>query len=282
MSEGFPANNYGVLPSVLSVTPTRDPQRNPSRRLPDKHGRLFHGKTLDEWCALQMWSNQCVARQVFVAETPDHANRLQALLGRYDVEVISRPAGMLHPICDTGGLPIRYGVDYAFKTGWYPLITTPFVVSPCKRPGLFDEMVSHYLRVVKAPDWERSMPQVMAMTPNPSGWFWQDSGEATPAEMVVSKTGISFNETPRAYYGVLQHFVAASWSWRSLQSLVETRAPIQDLGKYSVYPFPIADWEDCHIDTEEQWTRAEWEFQRNILDKLGPDCYQNYRRTWET
>lgn len=283
MSNGYKhiANNYDVPLEVLSVTPTRDPERNPSRRLADKHGRLFCGKTLDEWCAIQMWSNQCIARQIFVAETPDHATRLQALLGKYDVEVISRPRGMLHPVCDTGGLPIKYGVAHAFKTGWYPLITTPFVVSPCRRPGLYDDLVAHYLKMVKNPDRETGQSQVIAMVKDPPGWLWQDRGEGTQAEMVLPKTGVSFNDYPNAWTGCLQHFVAASWQWLAFGTVADSRAPIPNLGVYSVYPYPIEDWEDAHIDTEEQWQRAEWQFQHNVLDKLGPDCYQEYRRRAE-
>lgn len=280
------ANYYGVPLRVLSVTPTRDGYRMPSRRMADKHTRTMYGKTLDEWCMLAMWSNECIAHQVFVCETKEHADRLAPIAEKYDVELVVRPPDMLHPANDTGGLPIRWGCDKAMadaraKGEWYGLITTPFVVAPLKRPGLFDEMRTHYIATINNPDYQHSYPCVMGMLANPPGWFWQDHGPGTSAEMVIGNTGrAEYNDMPRAYYGVLQHFIASSWAWFNFQDFVMSRAKVTGIGVYDVIPFNVAWWEDLHIDTQDQWDVAEWAFGKYLGGVEAEDRYREYRNGW--
>jgi hypothetical protein len=235
---------------------------------------------------VQMWSSKCVAKQVFVCETKEHAARLVPLAEQYNVELVVRPPDMLHPVNDTGGLPIRWGVDHALaearKTGeWYGLITTPFVVSPCRKPGLYDALHAAYIERVNNPDYQSTYPCIMAMAPNPQGWFWQNQGGDSPVKMVVGNTGVSYNTTPNSYYGLLQHFITATWAWLPMMDLTNTRAAIEGVGLYAAMPFDIQEWEDCHIDTEEEWARAEYEFGKHIGQ--GPDAielYYNYRKGW--
>jgi hypothetical protein len=245
----------------------------------------MYGKTLDEWCMMAMWSNRCIAQQVFVCETKPHADRLASIAEKYGVDLVVRPPDMLHPVNDTGGLPIRWGADWAFdearkKGEWFSLITTPFVVSPCKRPGLFDEMVEHYRTTINNPDYQNGYPCVLGVVKDPQGWFWQDRGPGTPVEMVVGNTGVSFNAAPNSYIGNIQHLIAASWAWLNFQDLVSSRAPITGLGLFSAIPFPIKWWEDCHIDTQDEWDWTEWAFGKYLGGKDAEDAYKAYRETW--
>jgi len=282
------SNSYKVPLRVLSVTPTRDGYVMPSRRLPDKHIRLFAGKTLDEWCMIQMATNRCIARQVFVCETKAHVERLIPIAKRWGVELIVRPRDMLHPANDTGGLPTRWGVDWAMEEArdqgdWYGLTTTPFVVTPCRRPGLFDELHAYYLTEINNPDYQYGYPCVMGMVPDPVGWFWEDRGPGTPAQMVLGQTGrAEFNQLPRAYTGIMSHWIAASWAWTHFQDFVMSRAKVKGLGEYDVIPFRVEEWEDLHIDTEEQWQRAEYEFLRHFggSGEEAEKRYLEYRKTW--
>jgi len=246
----------------------------------------MYGKTLDEWCMVAIWSNECVAHQVFVCETKEHADRLAPIAEKYGVELVVRPPDMLHPANDTGGLPIRWGCDHAMEQerkrgGWYGLITTPFVITPCKRPGLYDEMRAHYIKSINNPDYQHNYPCVMGLMPNPQGWLWQDDGAGTSAQMVIGKSGrAEYNDMPNAYYGLLQHFIAASWSWFNFQDFVYSRAKVQGIGVYDVIPFPIAWWEDCHIDTEAEWEQAEWAFGKYLGGAAAMDRYLEYRAGW--
>jgi hypothetical protein len=263
-------HDYGVDLRILSVTPTRDNIAAPGNRIPDKHSRLFHGKTLDEWTMLQLWSSKSISKAIFVCETMEHADRLEPMAAKYGVELMVRPKQMLHPLNDTGGLPIVWAYKQAMERTFYTLVTCPFVVSPCRPPGFFDEMTAFYCKTFGNPDWIYGYPQVTGGYSSYLTLFDVDKdGRATQ----VSKSHLNYN--PMLRVSALNHALMATW-WYEAQLVFERGR--RDL---SVSPiiWEIEPWMDIHIDTEDQWKEAEFWFGEKILSK-GEDCYERYRSTW--
>jgi len=267
------AHDFGVEPTILSVTPTRDNATAPGRRLPDKHTRLLCGKTLDEWLMLQLWSSKCVRQAVFVAETRAHAERLERLVidrKFSNIEIVVRPRDMLASINDSGAIPIQWAVEREFQRDWYSFVTTPFVVSPCRPPGFFDRMVEEYKLAMSNPDYTRSSAIICGGYPTDQMlWDRQPDGGWI-------QRGIPYlNRNPQTRGSITNHWLAASWWYRSNVHLSMAR---HDLSFNPMF-FDIEPWMDIHIDTEEDWEVAELWFRRKILSK-GEDCYEEYRRSW--
>ena len=260
-------HDYGVPLRFLAITPTRDNVVAPGNRLPDKHSRLFHGKTLDEWCAIQVRASKYAGRHIFVAETEAHAEKL-IYLEQYGVEIWVRPKDMLHPLNDSGGVILHWATKKALAEEWYTLMTHPFVVSPCRGPGFFDRMVECYRNSFGNPDQTRGQMIVMGGCPTDQAMFVKGKdgyGKQLGASYINADTSwrISY-ET---------HYMALSSWWMSFYEVFASRMA----SGFEPVIFDIAPWEDIHIDTEEQWREAEFWFREKILSK-GEDCYESYRR----
>jgi hypothetical protein len=267
-------HDYGVQPKFLSVTPTRDNVAAPGNRLADKHARLFHGKTLDEWLMIQLWSSKYLGRAYYVCETRSHLNKLAPLADKYDIELLVRPEGMLHPLADTGGLPITYGVKKALESEWFPLIQTPFVVAPCRPPGFFDRMVEAYLNAFGNPDYARNQMWVMGGYESDLAYFTvDDEGVARQPKDIE----LYLNRNPKVRVSTTQHWIGFTHWWDSYWRSAA--------GRYDLTISPvivnIEPWEDIHIDTQDNWDWAEYWFEKKILSQ-GEDCYERYRESWRT
>lgn len=266
------AHDFGVEPTILTVTPTRDNAAAPGRRLADKHSRLFCGKTLDEWLMIQLETSRCVRKSIFVAETLDHAERLERMvLDRKfsKIAIVPRPRDMLAPINDSGAIPINWAVEREFQFDWFTFISSPFVVSPCRPPGFFDNMVEEYQLVMSNPDYTRGSAIVCGGYPTDQMlWDKTDGGWV--------QRGIPYlNRSPQTRGSITNHWLAASWWYRANAILAASRHDIA----FNPSIFDIEPWMDIHIDTEEDWDAAEFWFQKKILSK-GEDCYETYRRSW--
>ena len=261
------SHDYGVPLSVLSLTLTRDNDAAPGTRLPDKHSRLFCGKTLDEWTMLQLWSSKSITYSVFVCETHKHAERLAPMASKYGIELIVRPSEMLHPLDDSGSIPLLWSFRKAMAHRHYTLVTTPFVVCPCRPPGFFDDMAAFYRKTFGNPDFERGSPQVMGAYPLDTMMFSVQNGRG------VEIGEPYLNYTAKYRYSVSNHTLMASWWYEGNTILNNSRHELA----ISPILWDIEPWMDIHIDTEEQWREAEFWFREKILSK-GEDCYESYRR----
>ncbi len=264
-------HDYGVPIRFLSVTPTRDNEAAPGNRLADKHSRLFNGKTLDEWLMLQLWSSKYLGKAVFVCETEEHVRKLSPLAQKYDIRLLVRPRDMLHPANDSGSLPISWAVEQIFKEEWFSLITTPFVVSPCRPPGFFDMMVEVYLAWISNPDFQMKAPMIIGGYETDIS-LWQIS----KTQQRGKQLGLSYlNRNPEIMGSITNHWIAASWWYRAKVILDYSR---HDLSFEPIF-FKIEPWMDTHIDTEDHWEEAEYWFGKKILNQ-GSDCYEQYREKW--
>ena len=269
---------YDVPLRVLSITPTRDGTVNPSNRLPDKHVRLMHGKTLDEWTMLQLWSSKYISRAEFVCETEEHAARLKPMADRYDIGLMVRPREMLHPINDSGALPLFYAVMQVLHEDYYSLLVTPFVITPLRPPGFFDHMVEQYLLLMDNPDQTTLQPLLVGGWRDPARTQWREIHGGKRTEPMSS-----YSFCPGTIEGTgwwessQQHWVTATWAYvaRAIWDFTRPEASILR----PAY-FEIPEWTDIHIDTEEQWGMAEYFFKKKILSQ-GEDCYERYRASWE-
>jgi hypothetical protein len=270
--------SYDVQPSLLAVVPTRDGYANPSRRMPDKHTRLLHGKTLDEWKMLQLWSSKYLGKALFVCETEAHKERLQPLADKYDVELFVRPAELLHPINDSGSYVTWAGLQHALKTRYYTFLMMPFVVAPCYPPGLIDWLVDEYLRIMPGIDIPQGAGAILGGYPTDvtgySMWVEEDKGfyrriAPNPLE-------------PLRRYMMLNSQIAL-WSTRMYEGMMYKWFARGDklCGEYQPKIVEIEPWMDIHIDTESDWEAAEYWFGKKILSK-GENCYVEYRNTWKT
>lgn len=267
---------YDVPLRVLSLTPTRDGVVNPSHRLPDKHSRLFCGKTLDEWTMLQLWSSKHVSKAVFVCETENHAIRLSGKAKKYDVELIVRPREMLHPINDSGALVLLYGLLHMLMDDYYSLLMTPFVVSPLRPPGFFDHMVEVYLDKMNCPDESTLCPMVVGAHEYPDRTQWKEN-EQGRGENISHYT---FNSISPGWWETrTQHWICATWFYVA-RSLYDFTRQAKDEGVLKPIFFELPEWTEIHIDTEENWKEAEYWFKEKILSQ-GEDCYHKYREGWE-
>jgi hypothetical protein len=264
-------HDYGVPIRFLSVTPTRDNEAAPGNRLVDKHSRLFHGKTLDEWLMIQLWSSKYLGHAYFVCETLAHHDKLLPMADKYGIELLVRPEGMLHPIADTGGIPISWGVKKALEREWFPLIQTPFVVAPCRPPGFFDMMVEAYLAAFGNPDYCRGQMWVMGGYKADSAYFevGADGVGTQPTKELY------LNQNPATRLSTTQHWVGFTHWWQAAWPLGAAR---HDLA-ISPVMVEIEPWMDIHIDTQDQWEWAEYWFEKKILSQ-GEDCYERYRESW--
>lgn len=253
-------HDYGIPLKFLSVTPTRDNDAAPGNRLSDKHSRLFHGKTLDEWLMLQLWSSKYLGRAYFVCETLAHRNRLEPLADKYGIELLVRPEGMLHPLADTGGVPIGWGVTQALKNEWFPLVQTPFVVAPCRPPGFFDMMAEAYMKKFKNPDYSPSQMWVMGGFESDLAFFGVgDDGVARQPKDVE----VYLNRNPRTRLSTTQHWIGFTHWYTSYWPIPASRHDL-DISPVMV---EIEPWMDIHIDTQDNWDWAEYWFEKKILSQ---------------
>jgi hypothetical protein len=264
-------HDYGVPLTFLSITPTRDNVAAPGNRLADKHARLFHGKTLDEWTMLQLWSSKYLGKAFFVCETEEHYGKLLPVAQKYGVELLVRPREMLHPVNDTGTLPIMYGFREAMARDYYSLVMTPFVVSPCRPPGFFDYMVEQYLRLMPGPDYEKGQAWIMGAS-EADGVFYEKDGEDRGRQLGA----IYLNKNPEFRFTSTQHWLGATWWYEARVVVANSRHDLSFAPKL----FDIEPWQDIHIDTLDQWEWAEYWFAKKILSQ-GEDCYHRYRESWE-
>lgn len=265
------AHDFGVTPKFLSLTPTRDNVTAPGARLADKHTRLFCGKTLDEWTMLQLWSSKYLGEAVFICETLEHKHSLEPLGTKYGVRLLVRPWQMLSPVCDSGAIPVSWAADHVLRDRYYDLVTTPLVVSPCRRPGFFDYMTEEYLRLFRlAPDRERGELWVMGGH-NADAISWEVDKNGRGRQLGTEY----YNALDNSMVSMAQDWMGATHWWKAFCQVRDSR---HSLG-FSPKIFEIEPWEDVHIDTEADWTLAEHWFKEHILSK-GEDCYERYRASW--
>ncbi len=263
------AHDYGIAPRFLAITPTRDNDAAPGNRLPDKHSRLFCGKTLDEWCAIQVWSSLYAGRHIFVAETEEHAEKL-VYLTKYGAEIWVRPRDMLSPLNDSGGIILHWATKKALAENWHTLITHPFVVSPCRSPGFFDRMVGGYVNTFGNPDQNRGQMLLMGGCRTDQAMFAKGKdGYGTQ----LGEAYINADTSWRISYET--HYMALSAWWVSYYEVFNSRISTT----FSPVIHDIEPWEDLHIDTQDQWDEAEFWFGKKILSQ-GEDCYERYRKGW--
>lgn len=265
------AHDYDVPLRFLAVTITRDNEAAPGGRLPDKHSRLFHGKTLDEWTAIQVWSSKYAGRHIYVAETEEHAEKLQ-YLKKYGCDIWVRPKDMLHPINDSGAVPLHWATKKALAEDFHTLLTHAFVVSPCRPPGFFDRMVEEYKEMMAAPEWSKVQLWVLAGHKTPMGLFNLDKWR------VGTQLGEDYtNENHDWRMSCFSHFLALSHWWLSYYEGVIAKLDT----KIRPTIFDVEPWIDTHIDDLEQWELAEYWFGKKILSQ-GEDCYERYRAGWQS
>jgi len=266
---------YDVPCRTLSITLTRDGAVNPSRRLPDKHSRLFCGKTLDEWTMIQLWSSKHISRAVFVCETEKHALRLSFLAKKYGIELMVRDKELLHPHNDSGSVVVTHALTRILTKEYYSLLMTPFVISPVRPPGFFDMFVEEYLTraAESGGDFTFSAPTLLG------GW------QADISLWSLDEAGVSTKVGPRMLtrqanylFSCSQHWICATW-WHLGQMAKWFARDDSDAGDYHGMMLEIPQWTDIHIDTEDDWEQAEYWFQKKILVK-GEDCYHKYRESW--
>jgi hypothetical protein len=264
-------HDYGITPKFISLTPTRDNEAAPGNRLSDKHSKLFHGKTLDEWLMIQLWSSKYLGKGVFICETTNHYEKLSPMADKYGIELCVRPEQMLTPICDSGAIPIDWASRKFLTNDYWSLIMTPLVVSPCRPPGLFDFMVEEYQRIFSvAPDNERSEMWIVGAS-DVDGTNFEVDDDATGHQVGTDY----INKLSAARFSTTQHWIGATHWWRAYCTIRDARHDI----KFTPKVFDIEPWIDIHIDTQDQWDQAEYWFGKKILSQ-GEDCYERYRETW--
>jgi hypothetical protein len=264
------AHDYGVPLRFLAVTITRDNEAAPGNRLVDKHTRLFHGKTLDEWCMIQVWSSKYAGKHIFVCETENHAEKLRPLAEKYGVIIYVRPRDMLHPLNDSGLVPLAWATRKALSQDFHTLITHPMVVNPCRPPGFIDRFVEIYQEKISTFDWYRTDMRVIGAYAGDFACFeLNDAG-------IITQPGTPYiNNNERSRFSSTSHWIASSVWWDSFYHLVAGRSNLNISGVVA----DIEPWEDIHIDTQEQWEWAEYWFAKKILSQ-GENCYERYRESW--
>jgi len=220
---------------------------------------------------LQLWSSRRITHSVFVCETEEHAGKLELLACKYGVELIVRPPEMLHPLDDSGSIPVFWAFRKAIAERYYTLVTMPFVVAPCRPPGFFDDMVTFYCKTFGNPDFIHDSPQIM-------GGFRSD---LTPYDVSGGRGKQIWtpylNLNPDLRMSCTNHVLMASWYYEAQTTLQNSRHDV------TITPviWDIEPWADIHIDTEDHWKEAEFWFREKILSK-GEDCYEKYRKSWHT
>lgn len=265
-------HDYGVPLRFLSMTPTRDNDSAPGNRMADKHSRLLCGKTLDEWTMLQLWSSKYLGKSVFICETEKHAEKLDPLAAKYGVELMVRPRDMLHPLNDSGGIPLHWATKRVLDSEWYTLMTHAFVVSPCRPPGFFDDMVDFFASKFGNPDQTPGQAWVIGGVKMTGAMYELDA--VGRGHQLGGVTGY-LTDNPDWRLSNLQHLMANTHWWIHYYSGVAGRSDVS----IKPYFYDIPAWQDVHIDTEEQWDLAEHYMKTKILSQ-GDDCYERYRNLW--
>lgn len=267
-------------PLVLAVTITRDGYANPSRRLPDKHTRLFHGKTLDEWWCIRCWSTKYISNFVMVGETEEHCARIRPMVESYGGEVVCRPRAHLHTLADTGGYPMRHGMRYMeAKHGEYNLCIQNFVVNPCYPPGLWDKAVERYMELAGDPELSKGF-NALSLVYHPQDTFFQENfpnrgqvvGNITAntgkdSTRWATTDGCSIVSPEYLYYAWLRYF-AGDWT-------------VSYGGDQGIMIMPVPWWTNTHIDHDYEWDLASYCFEKYIGDgETAFRKYAEYRDSW--
>jgi len=266
-------------PKVLAVTCTRDGYANPSRRLPDKHIRLFHGRTLDEWYAIRCWASQYVTDWCIVGETEEHCDRIRPMMERYGGTVICRPPEFLHPIEDTGGMPMRYGMQEMVRMkGWYNCVVNNFVVNPVLPPNFFDRMVYEFIR--QRETCEDSMGiAVLQPVYHPQEIFFEElpNGRLKGVGQRMTNSGKASNRWAAAGGATVTNIDMSLLIWNACLAgnwkfLSKSQGPMK---------MEVPKWTDKHIDTEDEWAEAEFWFGKKIgVGDAALEAYSEYREGW--
>ena len=268
-------------PRILAGSITRDGYANPSRRLADKHIRLFHGRTLDEWFAIRCWASQYVTDWYIVGETEEHCERIRPLMEQYGGEVICREAAHLHPIEDTGGVPMRYGLRVMLERhGWYNGVIQNFVVNPVHPPDYFDNMVKEFVRQYRGGAEGNEGPVVLQPVFRPQLSFYaelpngriqiqgpptQNTGKSS--DRWATMGGITISSVDYLLHS-WQLFFAGDWR-------------LAFGGEAGQMKMEVPWWTEVHIDTDEEWDLAEFWFGKYIgVGDNALQAYATYREGW--
>jgi hypothetical protein len=269
-----------MKPRVLMMTCTRDGYANPSRRLPDKHIRLFHGKTLDEWFCIRAWSSKYMTDFAVIGETEKHCERIRPMVESYGGEVYCRPPAYLHPKEDTGGQPLRWVQREMVKRhGPYNAVISNFVVNPVIPPGLWDDAVEKFMEALMDPELYKSIP-VLEPLYHPQESFKEQRADGLT--YWVGSTLLNTSKTLIRWAGVGGWNVTTEdyneMAWALTQSGMVTAF---NTG-WGTVPYEVPRWTDVHIDTPEEWDLAEWYFGKYIgMGDEAYDGYAAYRKLWK-
>jgi len=257
---------------VVCMSMTRDGYKNPSRRVPDKHTRLFHGRTLDEWFCISCWASKEIDLAVLVCENPEHVERLQPLVDQYGVKLLSRPADMeSDPMCDSGGYPMNWGLEELQKSLFITVLCWTYVVNPVRPPEIWDLIIQDFRRRASNPDFVKGPLVEISGTPTDLTFLWYDK-ESGRARAMVSE---------REAYINIGTFAVATPRWKvAWEHFAQLGMP--GAKPYEPWLYPVDPWTKVHIDEEWEWDLAEYWFGHHIGE--GDEAYKayvDYRESWE-
>jgi hypothetical protein len=266
--------NRGTQRSIVRIAPTRDGFANPSERLPQKHSGLLHGKTPDEWWALQSWSSELITTSILVAETQKHADRLHEQLGKYGIVIIPRPETMNHPSQDSGGFPTNWGYWWAQKSiGNIQYVIPDFVVNPLRKPGDYDRMIRAFDAKMCNPNPD-AVGDVRYMTSaaRTDQSFFRLDGERLMPQYQNNIGNSRFWPT----YSTVGTLTVCTPEYYEFARIV-TGAGTFHFFEGHPWLFEVEPWQEVHIDDQEQWDLAEFWMARKIG---GVEAFEEYRKSW--
>ena len=213
-----------------------------------------------------------------VTETEEHTERIRPLVEKYGGELVCRPPAFLHPLEDTGGRPLRWGLAHMVERhGPYNLVIQNFVVNPVIPPGMFDRAVDRFLELVPNLEDLRG-PANMIPSCYPIESFREEREDGRlywigPFSMNTSKTTKRSKST--------EGWTVSTPEYNDFAWLMSYSGYTGWLNNYGQLRFDVPVWTDMHIDTEEEWTLAEFYFGKYI--GVGDEAFEKYaayRRTW--
>ena len=266
--------NRGQQLVVVRIAPTRDGLANPSERLPDKHSRLFCGRTLDEWWAIQSWASKHISTSILVGENQAHFDRLTDLLMPYGITVLARPESMNHPTQDSGGFPCRFGYQWAKRhVGNINCVITDFVVSPLRKPDDYDRIIEAFCEKMSSPNPDAvSGIEQMTSASKTDYWYGAKSGDRL---IPLYLSDVPNGRWWPTYVGVGTLGVLSPRAYEAVNVAGDLHLPaIPNTGPWL---FETEEWQEVHIDRPDEWDLAEFWFQKKIG---GIEAYEQYRRSW--
>jgi len=267
--------NRGQQAVVVRIGSTRDGLANPSERLPDKHSRLFCGRTLDEWWAIQGWASKRITHSVLVGETEEHCERIRNLVSPYGVAVICRPESMNHPSQDSGGFPMRFGYEWAKRQyGNINGLITDFVVSPLRKPDDYDRIIEAFYEKMASPnpDAVSGVETIVTASKTDYPYFAKTGDRLTILYLSNQPNGRYWSTYVSA--GVTGVMSPRAYEAGNVASALGL-PPSQNPGPWL---FEIEGWQEVHIDRSDEWDVAEFWFEKKIG---GIEAYRDYRKSWE-